>query len=192
MTPLAMVLLEEYRTVKAEQNDRLKTRDALVYATMAVIGVVTYTAITIHQLDLLLGVPAGVLVLGWLFLGNDRKIAWARAHLRADLRVRLAAELSTATRTVSPDELLRWETPPRYWGLPLWRFGGLWHDLALFVASPVVVLAWWAAERWDGTFTNPLGWGWAILVFDLVQVTIAVFASTAARQPIYGRKAGAR
>lgn len=187
MTPLATVLLDEYRAVKAEQNDRLKTRDALVYATMAVIGVVTYTAITLHLPDVTLGVPAGVMVLGWLYLGNDRKIAWAREYLRADLRPRLAAEISA-----DPDDLLRWETPPRYWGLTLWRLGGLWHDLALFAVPPAVVLAWWLAVRWDRTWTDPLGLGWIALAVELALVTIAVLASTAVRQPIYGRKAGAR
>jgi len=179
MTTTAAVLLEEYRAIKAEQNDRLKTRDALVYATMAVIGVVTYTAITIRQPDLLLGVAAGTLVLGWLYLGNDRKIAWARDYLRSELRYQLAAELDD----VDPGRLLRWETPPRYWGLPLWRLGGLWHDLALFVVPPAVVLAWWPVERWNGTWTDPLSWAWAALTVDLVMVTVAVFASTAVRQP---------
>lgn len=185
MTSLGDVLLEEYRTVKAEQNDRIKTRDNLVYATMAAMAAVTYAALTLHLPDLMLALPAAVLTLGWLYLGGDRKIAWARDYLRTSLRPRLAEHLH-----LTPDDLLGWETPHRHWGLSLWRVGGLLHDLALFVAAPAGVLGWWAIYRWDSG--SPFAVVWLALAADTVLVTVAAFASTAARQPIYGRAALAK
>lgn len=181
---VAEVLLEEYRAIKAEQNECIKTRDTFIYSTMIVIGAVTVTAITTGLADLMLGVPGGVLVLGWLYLANDRKIAWAREYLRSDLRPRLASHLE-----VDQGELIRWETPQRYWGLGLWRFGGLLHDLAMFVLPPAAVLVWWALTEWDGTLTNPIAWGASVAAADTLLVAVAVIASTAAQQPIYGRRA---
>lgn len=177
---LADLYRDEYVALKAEQNGRLNTRDTLIFATLTAIAVTSAFALTSGRSDVLLALPGGVLVLGWLFFGNDRKIAYARIYLRDDLRPRMAAELGG---DVTAAMLWRWETPGRMWGLQLWRLGGLWFDLGLFVAPPAAVLSWWAATRWAGTF-NPLAVVWLMFAASTLLMVVAAVASTLARRPV--------
>lgn len=179
MSESAPVHLEEYRAIKAEQTARIGIRENFIFATLTVIAVVGYAALTSGWPDLVLAGAAGVTQIGWVFLSNDRKIAWARNYLRRFLRFRVAA----AAGDMPMNAVFAWESQPAYWGLRFWRLAGLWFDLGLFVVPTTAAEVWWILNRWDGSPTNPLLWAWCGVAVSVVLVAIATVASTMVRRP---------
>lgn len=179
---VAAVHLEEYRALKTEQTARIGIRDNFIFANLTAIAVVGFATLQTGWTDLVLAGAAGVTQLGWVFLANDRKIAWTRGYLRRDLRYRVAAEVG-----LPPDVVFGWESQPRYWGLAFWRLGGLWFDLGLFVLPAASAEVWWIANRWDGALTNPLLWAWWWVAVSTAQVTVGAIASTLSRKPTGAR-----
>lgn len=79
------VVLEEYKTLKAEQRERLKSRDRLVYwALAAIAGVVLGMARSDHLATLLL-VPPALFLFGLFYLRHDRKVRELRRYIGEDL-----------------------------------------------------------------------------------------------------------
>lgn len=175
---LVEVLVAEYEVLKTEQNARINTRDNLVYATLVAVAAAGYVAIKEHLYDLLLAGAAAALILGWLYLGGDRKIIWIRAHIRRTLRPQVAAELNVRTESV-----FAWETQPAQWGLLFYRLTGLAVDLLLFVGPAAGVVPWWLTHRWDRTLSDPLLWACPALAVFAVAVAIAAVTSTLGRRP---------
>ncbi len=140
MTP-EDVDLAEYQALKSgEQNDRIKTRDNLVYATLIALGAVGAFTLQANNWHLLLAVPYPVLILGWLYLGNDDAVARLRIYFRDATRHRLAARLD-----VDAGRLLKWEAQPRARGWRMWTIGALVFNLALFIAPAAAALTTWAS-----------------------------------------------
>lgn len=82
-----VVLLEEYKALKAEQAKRIGFRDNLIYVTIAAVGAVSSAAMTKDgPLVALLIVPWVTLVLGWTYLVNDEKISAIGRYIRLTLQ----------------------------------------------------------------------------------------------------------
>src|SRR2546422_11681197 len=93
---LALVTLE-YERLKEEQLKRIGTRDGLIYATLASIAAVLGTGVKLGSPQLLLILPPAVLLLGWTYLANDRKVTEIGAYIRVDLAARARSLLPGAT-----------------------------------------------------------------------------------------------
>jgi hypothetical protein len=90
---LGMVWAQEYERLKEEQAQRIATRDNLVYATLVSIAGVILAMYQTQNLDLLLLLPPGCVLLGWTYLVNDEKISAIGRYIRVDLAPRMAALL---------------------------------------------------------------------------------------------------
>lgn len=132
---------EEYRALKAEQVARIHTRDNLIYATLAAVGAVLLAVVQTGRPDLLLAVPAPVLLLGWTFLANDAKVNAIRRYIRDTLRPRLEAQADAGP-------LFGWES--QHSG-PARRAGQTVANVALFVAPALGAVGTWAAVGSSGT-----------------------------------------
>jgi muconolactone delta-isomerase len=179
----ADVFQMEYTQLKTEQTGRLQVRDNLVYATLISLGTVGGFIVQSGNINLILAIPAPVLVLGWLYLANDRMIASMRVYVRDDLRHRLAEAISRREAHVGAADLLRWEAQPRERWLTLWRSGGLILNLALFIAPAVGALSVWAAQ-WNGTANILIG-AWLLEALATAGVLLTVIVNAAKRNPIH-------
>ncbi len=123
----AMLLVEEYKALKAEQSDRIRTRDNLVYTTLAAIAAVVFGAYQADRLAFLLAVPLVCAALGWIRVANDRKVNSIRNYLRDHTAVRL--------EKIVGQPVFAWESP-----LPRSRLGSLTRilaDLAIVVVPSI-------------------------------------------------------
>lgn len=139
---LLAVLLAEYTALKAEQLDRMRTRDNLVYATLAAIGAIGFAAIQAQHYVILLAIPVACAVLGWTRLANDTKVDQIRTYLRDELGPRLHSEL-----TGQP--ALGWETSSTTSGSPGRKASHLTADLATYVGAPLVAFVLAAPALWE-------------------------------------------
>ena len=130
------LLLEEYRVLKAEQLQRIGTRDNLLYATMAALGLVVGAAASNHNPAFLLLIPPVCLVLGWTYHANDSKITAIGQYVRTEL----APELARLTGSEKPE--FRWEGVHR---AGVFRVPGqLAADLTAFGVPPIAAMvAYW-------------------------------------------------
>ncbi len=157
---LALVSLE-YEQLKGEQLTRISTRDGLIYATLASVAAVLGAGVKLGTPLLLLVLPPAVLLLGWTYLTNDRKVTDIGAYIRS--------YLATRARILLPGvEAFGWETHHRQIGdRRAQKVGQLLVDLTAFclpaVAAPAVVLC--------GPSPTPR---WAIAT-ALAEVTAAAF-----------------
>lgn len=84
------ILLTEYQKLKDEQIARIGFRDNLIYATLVAIGgVLSYALSSQANYPALLVLPLATIVLGWVYLNNDRKISLIGQYIRAALAPRL-------------------------------------------------------------------------------------------------------
>jgi hypothetical protein len=83
------VLLAEYRELKAEQRDRIESRDGLIYTTLAVSAAAVAAVTQTHLPLLLLTLPPACVLLGWTYLTKDRMITAIGGYVRDELRGRL-------------------------------------------------------------------------------------------------------
>lgn len=140
MTTKADVLLAEYKELKAEQRGRIAERDRLMYTTLVATSAVIYAAFQIHDPNVLLGIPALAIVLGWNYLQGDEKIVGLRRYFYAELAPLL--EAATGWQPGDP-RLLGWERPSNG-KRPLRRASRLMVHLSLFVFPAAGALgAWW-------------------------------------------------
>lgn len=134
------VMLTEYKELKAEQRARIATRDNLLYATLAVIGLVVAAALrSPSPATMLLALPAATVVLGRVYISNDHKIATIGRYLRDDLAVRIEAVTGAAA--------LGWEWANRLdAGRRVGMVSALAGDLWLFAGTSLTALAiYWHA-----------------------------------------------
>jgi hypothetical protein len=160
------VHLAEYTALKAEQNERVKSRDGYMYSTLAVVVAAVVGAAQANLPDLLLAVPPACAVLGWTRLRNDALIVEIRRYLRDDLRPHLQA---------GDSPVLGWETGPRG---RLTRRAQFAADLLTFVAPAVIAVIVW------GSVAHTRWWGWvaAIVGSAITGVLVALIARHALSQ----------
>lgn len=173
----AQVLRDEYAELKAEQRDRIGTRDHLLYLYIGAMVAVGAGVLSRGSTHLLLLQPPIAVFLGWTYLMNDRMVTAIRRYLRTHTQPELTA-LSGATSR----QLLRWEEPGRDR-----RFRGrkriqLGVDLAAWAAAPAVALTLYAA---NGPGPWPL---WLAAAAELAAVAvlacqIVVYAPVVSRWP---------
>jgi hypothetical protein len=87
--PLVDVLLREYDALKAEQIQRISTRDNLIYATLLSMAGVAAATLQAGVPALLLLLPPACVLLGWTYLVNDQKVSAIGGYIRHRLRPRL-------------------------------------------------------------------------------------------------------
>lgn len=83
------LLLTEYRELKAEQRDRIESRDGLIYTTLAVSAAAVAAVTQTHLPLLLLTLPPACVLLGWTYLAKDRMITAIGRYIRDELRGQL-------------------------------------------------------------------------------------------------------
>src|SRR4051794_8583695 len=87
---LVRLVFEEYGELKAEQRQRIATRDNLIYVTLvSLAGVIAAATGSDLGLSALLLVAPVTTTLGWTFLSNDQKISQIGAYIRDGLTVML-------------------------------------------------------------------------------------------------------
>lgn len=170
MTPdprlLREVALAEYDKIKAEQANRIGTRDNLLYATLAGTGAV-FAASQGHP-AYLLGIPVLTFVLGWTFVANDHLITaigsyfrdhpvigsslgWERDHTadphrRSRMLMHLARDLTAFVLLGFAALITYWVTSATSVALAL---------VSGIEAAALAVLAWQIV-----TYANPGLWHW--------------------------------
>ncbi|MDX2097214.1 MAG: hypothetical protein SFW36_05510 [Leptolyngbyaceae cyanobacterium bins.59] len=106
-----LILLEEYKALKAEQSKRIGFRDNLLYVTLGLFGAITSFAITSpkgHYAFLV--IPWISLVMGWTYVVNDEKISAIGYYIRHDLDDRIRILM---VGTGDNHYLFGWETAHR-------------------------------------------------------------------------------
>ena len=94
------ILLEEYKTLKAEQLSRIKHRDNIIYVLLGAVGTLFSFAI-IHKVYYVAAiVPMISFVLCWMYLSNDRKISEIGNYISEDLAKELGDD----------EKIFLWET----------------------------------------------------------------------------------
>jgi hypothetical protein len=105
------ILLEEYKTLKAEQSKRIGFRDNLLYVTLGLFGAITSFAITSDKGHYaFLVIPWICLVMGWTYLVNDEKISAIGRYIRYTLDDRICTLMGGAA---DDQHLFGWETAHR-------------------------------------------------------------------------------
>lgn len=77
--------LEEYRQLKTEQRERIQGRNQLLYVTFVATAASAAFAFTGQRYMALLCIPVVCIVLGWLYISNDRKVSLIREYIRCEL-----------------------------------------------------------------------------------------------------------
>ncbi len=106
-----VILLEEYKTLKAEQSKRIGFRDNLLYVTLGLFGAITSFALASTQGHYaFLVIPWLCLIMGWTYVVNDEKISAIGRYIRHTLDDRLCALMGGAADS---EHLFGWETAHR-------------------------------------------------------------------------------
>lgn len=138
------VILTEYKELKAEQRQRIATRDNLLYATLTAIGLVVAASLRANSpASLLLLLPPVATTLGWTFVRNDRMVTEIGRYMRDVLTARL--ELLSGA-----GGLLGWEREPRRrHRVSVRKASNLIVELGLFLGAPTAALAiYWQNGPW--------------------------------------------
>jgi hypothetical protein len=159
------VLVTEYEALKREQAARIGTRDNLVYATLAAMGLIVAGGLRANG-GLLLVLPPVVLVLGWTRIANDIKVTHIGGYLRTVLAPRFAA--------LTGETALDWEHAHRADARRRLRMlCQTVADLVLFVAAPLAALiGYWLTGPWS-TAVIAVSVAEALAVVGLAIVIIA-------------------
>lgn len=160
------LMVTEFEALKREQAARIGTRDNLVYAAFAAMGLVVAAGLrTASGASLLLLLPPVVVVLGWTRVANDVKVTHIGQYVRGDLSRRLEA--------ITGEAVFGWEHAHRSDSRRRLRMVcQTVADLVLFGAAPLVALAiYWVSAPW-----NVLLAGLSVLEALLVGGLVAVIA----------------
>jgi hypothetical protein len=144
------VHLAEYEALKDEQRARIVARDGLLRVTLTAIGAVLFAMYQTANPDVLLAIPGLALVLGWLYVDNDRKIVAIRVYIRDQL----APAVDPGRRA------FRWEASPRR-SPGSRRLGNLAVMVGLFVVPAGSACAAWSAQSLAGALADPSRYGMA-------------------------------
>jgi hypothetical protein len=149
MSSLVEILLHEYDALKAEQIERIKTRNAYMGATVLVVLAAAGGALQADQAALLLAIPPVCAVAGWYWLREDLQIIAIRRHLREELMPPLSQEAGAP--------VLRWEADDRSMAS---RIIQAVANLVTFVAPGLAAIVAWVAaagrDLWP-VFTSMAG-----------------------------------
>jgi hypothetical protein len=171
------LLVTEYEALKREQAARIGTRDNLVYATLAGMGLVA--AVGLRQgspASLLLWLPPVVVVLGWTRIANDIKVTHIARYLRCDVAARFTV--------LTGEPALGWEQAHRGDRHRLLRMVcQLVADLVLFVAAPAaaLIVSWKAGH---------LAWPQLVVWYGEVLLVAAFGGVLAAYSGLFDQPAG--
>ena len=103
------ILLKEYEALKAEQLERIKTRDNLIYISLGVFGAIFSYAMFQIEADrsiALLVLPTLSLVLAWTYIVNDEKIS----QLGKYIREQLVEEIKNEAKSDQTNHIFGWES----------------------------------------------------------------------------------
>jgi hypothetical protein len=160
------VLVVEYEALKREQAARIGTRDNLVYATLAAMGLVLAAGLRATSPAGLLVLPPVVVVLGWTRISNDVKVTHIAGYLRREVAPRFAA--------MTGQTALGWEQAHRADRRRNLRMVcQTVADLVLFTAAPLAALvAYWVTGPWTAALLV-VSVAEAVLVIGLASVILA-------------------
>jgi len=105
------ILLEEYKALKSEQLERIKTRDNLIYISLGIFGAIFSFAMykgIVNMGDrsiVLLLMPTVSLVLSWIYISNDEKVSQIGKYIRKELIPKIKELLDT-----NDSIIFGWET----------------------------------------------------------------------------------
>jgi len=105
MSDLLTVYLEEYKSLKAEQQRRMTARDYCVYlkvVALVLIGASFFSNFNYYTCVLVAMTSIG---LGWYYLWNDKKVARLGNYFETHLNDKLKAQLK-----LEGEDALAWET----------------------------------------------------------------------------------
>lgn len=161
------ILLEEYRTLKAEQGNRIGFRDNLLYVTLGLFGAISSFALSNKDsYSALLVIPWVCVIMGWTYIVNDEKISAIGRYVRSKSEKRISALIGGAA---DDQKLFGWEidhrTDPRRISR---KYLQLFVDLLTFVFSGLVaLLAFWLLSPQPSTLAILLAIVEAILLIGL-------------------------
>ena len=175
------ILLEEYKALKSEQLERIKTRDMLLYISLSIFGAIfSYVLFGENSNEksiVLLAIPTVSFILGWTYVVNDEKIS----HIGKYIRLELTPKIKKLVETTDHKELsiFNWENYHRDDSKRIWRKRlQVFVDLVTFVIPPVtsVVIYFFILKPDDSTTLLTfltywdmflLGWTiWFVAYFD--------------------------
>ena len=133
------ILLEEYRTIKAEQGNRIGFRDNLLYVTLGLFGAISSFALSNDDNNpAFLVIPWVCIVMGWTYIVNDEKISAVGRYIRSTLEKRISGLIGGAA---DAQHLFGWEIDHRSDPRRISRkYLQLLVDLLTFVFSGLVAL----------------------------------------------------
>lgn len=139
------ILMEEYRTLKAEQANRIGFRDNLLYVTLGLFGAIASFALSSDEnVPAFLVIPWVCIVMGWTYIVNDEKISAIGRYIRSALETRFAKLIGGAA---DDQPMFGWEIEHRTDSRRVSRkYLQLLVDLLTFVFSGLVaLLLFWAS-----------------------------------------------
>ena len=175
------ILLEEYKALKSEQIERIKTRDMLLYISLSIFGAIfSYVLFGENSNEksiVLLVIPTVSFILGWTYVVNDEKVSQIGKYIRLELTPKLENLIKT-----TPDRnvaIFAWEgyhrsDPKRIWRKRLQVF----VDLVTFIVPSIasVVIYFFILKSTESTILLTfltywdmflLGWTiWFVAYFD--------------------------
>lgn len=166
------ITMAEYNALKAEQQGWIGRRENYTWAGIAGTGAIFFAALQTSQWELLLAVPALMLILVRKVTKNDRKVVGIRGYIVNHL-VPVLRRLTDSKSYFSSDYLsvapatvpvLGWEEGPR-------DRGHVVTDLIAFFGPAVVASAWYGGVPHPSSFAA----GFGILVGMIVSIAVGVF-----------------
>ena len=132
---MLQLLLAEYDKLKDEQLKRISIRDGLVGGTVAALTTAVTLLATRFGAGTLIAIPLACMLLGWVYLTNDRMISSIGRYVRGPLRDQLKPMLDSSETAFS------WEDFHRSGELRhRWKAAQLVGDILLFAAPGTVAL----------------------------------------------------
>lgn len=165
-TPLTLYLTE-YEHLKLEQIHRMGVRDNLVYIMLTVFGaVVSFSLTKPEYYHALLILPWTSLVLGWLYLTNDKKITDIKKYINAVLIKDIESSIGHDT-----DGIFKWESyfsnSKSRW---VRKYFQLFINLVIFCLSSISGLILYTIKA------QLISSSTSIIIFFGALVTISLFA----------------
>ena len=157
----SLLLLQEYKRLKDEQLARIRTRDNLIYVTLASLAAVVVAILQARASELLLIAPPVCVVLGWTYLVNDEKVSAIGRHIR----VVLVPQLESMTH--GSVQVFTWEVAHRADRRRRWRKSlQLAVDVLTFCVPGLVALI----VFWSNAQPRPVPFATSTLEFVMILI----------------------